>query len=83
MGSKQRQVCKFEMELKSMMLQKMNGFAAAESSAPSTGNNQAKTTLRVFGGRVNHQPQRTTVDDERRRIEKAENLVHLICWGPN
>ncbi|EXB89620.1 hypothetical protein L484_018721 [Morus notabilis] len=21
--------------------------------------------------------------DEKRRKEKAENLLHLICWGPN
>lgn len=83
MGGNHRQVCKFEMELKSMMPQnKMNAFAGAQSS--SAGNEAKASTLRMVGGTLTQQPaQRTTLDEERRRREKAENLVHLICWGPN
>lgn len=82
MGGNHRQVCKFEMELKSMMPQnKTNAFAGAQSS--SAGNEAKASTLRMVGGTVTQQPQRTTLDEERRRTEKAENLVHLICWGPN
>ncbi|KAK9938277.1 hypothetical protein M0R45_015027 [Rubus argutus] len=82
MGGNHRQVCKFEVELKSMMQQnKMNVFAGAQSS--SAGNEVKASTLRMVGGTATQQPQRTTLDEERRRREKAENLVHLICWGPN
>lgn len=86
MGGNHRQMCKFEMgmELKSMMPQnKTHAFAGAQSS--SAGNEAKASTLRMVGGTVTQQPQRTTLDDEerKRRREKAENLVHLICWGPN
>jgi hypothetical protein len=76
MGGNKR-ACKLEMAFKSMQ-QKRNAVA---ESATQKGN---KVWPRI-GGSVS-QAQRMNPDDEkrrRRREEKAENLFHLICWGPN
>lgn len=70
-------MCKFEKEFKSVQ-QKINAVA---ESANDKGNNIAWRN--IAAGSVS-QAQRMNPDEKRRRRreEKAENLFHLICWGP-
>jgi hypothetical protein len=74
-----KRACKLEMALKSMQ-QKRNAVA---ESVNDKGNNHV---WRGMGGSVSQgQEQRMNSDEKRRRRreEKAENLFHLIYWGPS
>ena len=71
-----RRVCKFEMAFKAMQQK-------TKAVVESANNNKGNQMWRIAGG-VN-QPQRINLDEKRRRRreEKAENLFHLICFGPS
>lgn len=71
-------MCKFEKEFKSVQ-QKINAVA---ESANDKGNNFAWRN--IAAGSVSQAQIKMNPDEKRRRRreEKAENLFHLICWGP-
>ncbi|PON55865.1 hypothetical protein PanWU01x14_185430 [Parasponia andersonii] len=71
-----RKVCKFEATLRSMQEKKNSG---ASESAGHSSSNAMWGIARIFGVSI---PKRINIDDKRRK-ERAENLVQLICWGPN
>jgi hypothetical protein len=80
-----RRLSKFEVAFKSMA-QKSN-IGGAES-APSNINSASKNMCRIStaSGGNSHEAtgMNSGADDYRRkrREEKAEALLHLICWGP-
>lgn len=51
------------------------------SVAQPTCNKGSSGMLQIDSGLAT-QPKRSNVDDKRKE-EKAENIVNLICWGPN
>ncbi|CAN6691185.1 unnamed protein product [Malus baccata var. baccata] len=68
------------MALKSMQ-RKMDASATADHSSAAA--NEAKTGWRnITAARAASPPNTMALEDKRRR-EKVENLIHLICWGPN
>ncbi|KAB2605776.1 protein PXR1-like [Pyrus ussuriensis x Pyrus communis] len=76
----ERRACKFEMALKSMQ-RKMDASAAVDHSSAAP--NEAKTGWRnIIAARAASPPNTMALEDKRRR-EKVENLIHLVCWGPN
>lgn len=68
-------VCKFEEAFKTTQ-QKMNVGLTEYSS-------KAKNHRRWIPGSGVNPEKRAAGNDKRRREERAEILMHLICWGPN
>ncbi|CAK7327530.1 unnamed protein product [Dovyalis caffra] len=84
MGSNRR-VCEYEAAFKSMA-QKRNIVGA--ESAPSNMDRANNNMYRISASGVNSHKatgMNPNTDEKRRkrREEKAETLLHLICWGPN
>ena len=79
-------ICKFEVAFKSKAQRSNVGGA---ESAPSNINSASKNMCRIStaSGGNSHEAtgMNSGADDYRRkrREEKAEALLHLICWGPN
>ncbi|WRX29179.1 hypothetical protein QQP08_021666 [Theobroma cacao] len=74
MGSNER-VCKFEVAFKSMQQKGSGGVAERVNNG------------RGEDGGINQRERLNGSDDgtwkRKREEEKAEALIHLICWGPN
>ena len=66
-------VCKYELAFKAVQ-------PKTNVVAESANNNNGNKLWQIAGGLT--QAQRMNLDEKRRK-EKAENLLHLICWGPN
>lgn len=68
-----KRVCKKEAAFKTLLPEKQNA-SAATTTGP------AHNMLHVDSG-IATQSKRRSIDDKR-KTEKAENVLHLICWGP-
>ncbi|KAL0001073.1 hypothetical protein SO802_014854 [Lithocarpus litseifolius] len=68
-----RRVCKYELAFKAFQ-------PKTNVVAESANNNKGKKLWQIAGGVT--QAERMNFD-QKRREEKTENLLHLICWGPN
>lgn len=68
-----RKVSEFEKPLKTK--EEKRNFGASES-AGNKGSSGSNTRWSIA------LPKKTNIDEKRRK-ERAENLVQLICWGPN
>lgn len=68
-----RKVCKYELAFKAFQLK-------TNVVAESANNNKGNKLWQVAGGLTQAQRMKLA---EKRRKEKDENLLHLICWGPD
>lgn len=89
-----RKVCKYELAFKAFQLKtnvvaefannnkgnKLWQISKTNVVAESANNNKGNKLLQIAGGVT--KAQRMNLDEKRRK-EKAETLLHLICWGPN
>lgn len=74
-----RRVCKYELAFKAFQ-------PKTNVVAESANNNRGNKLWQIAGGTVTQAQRMMNLDEKRRRRrrqEKAENLFHLICWGPN
>ena len=76
-------VCKFETALIKTMHQERNQVIKAIDHDQSSGKMNNDPVRRGVGNGGVALPKRVSKVDDKRRRERAENLVHLICWGPN
>ncbi|GMN63486.1 hypothetical protein TIFTF001_032553 [Ficus carica] len=70
--------CKFERAFKTNM--QPNKMRNINAVVPKESYGQFGSVNNVSGVAL---PKRMNPDDDKRRKEKNENLLHLICWGPN
>ena len=70
-----RKVTEFEKAIKTM--QEKRNYGTSESAGHNS-SNALGGIAGYFGVSI---PKRINIDEKRRK-EKAENLVQLICWGP-
>lgn len=60
-------------------------MATLKSTTPSQSQDRANQVRWFSGAAADHPAKGPALNEKlkRRRAEKAENVVHLICWGPN
>ncbi|KAK4752467.1 hypothetical protein SAY87_021265 [Trapa incisa] len=89
-GDAKKRKCKLEAAFKSMHLEQ--ALEGSPSTEPSDEGNHVRPSGGGGGGgggggshhlHLHERKLKRAADEERKRREEVEFLVHLICWGPN
>lgn len=78
MNGNRKKVCKLENALNAM-LEEQPGSVEAESA----GHFKSKNVKNFGGVAEKSKRKKNNVEDQKRKTERAENLLQLIFWGPN
>lgn len=74
-----RRACEFEKAFNSMLEKNKQNASSPPESAASEAKDKSLRSLAGFYKRSG----KTNLNDDKREMEKAQNLINLICWGPN